>query len=68
MHFSFTDGRELDIPDMCACCHISTGGRHESHCPLFQQQMREGYREMAEMNIKMAEAFLPIAKETYPEF
>ena len=35
LKISTTDGAEYELPDMCACCNMSTGGEHERHCPLF---------------------------------
>ena len=35
MHYSFTNGRVLDIPDMCGYCEITTGGYHQLNCPAF---------------------------------
>ena len=68
MHFSTADGREWDVADMCAYCNMSTGGQHESHCPILKQQMREGYQEMSEINLKFAEEWFPVSLETWPPF
>lgn len=37
MYYSFADGRELNVPDMCGYCQMTTGGAHELHCPLYEQ-------------------------------
>ena len=63
-----TAGQPIIFYDMCAHCNMTTGGQHESHCPLFKQQMEQGYQAMGEINIKIAEVFLPIALETYPKY
>lgn len=61
-----TGGQYHPVYDMCGYCEMNTGGQHEAHCPLFKQQMKEGYQEMAEINIEIAKEFLPIALENYP--
>lgn len=58
-----TAGQYHPFFDMCGYCQMSTGGQHEVHCPIFQKQMREGYQEMAEINIKFAEEVLPLFRE-----
>ena len=44
MHYSFSDGTVLDVPDMCGYCEISTSGSHQSHCPLYEPT-KESYAE-----------------------
>jgi hypothetical protein len=34
MKFSFTDGKEIMVPDMCGFCLMGTGGQHELNCLL----------------------------------
>ena len=34
MSFSTTDGKDYYIPDTCPYCNLSTGGQHESDCPM----------------------------------
>ena len=35
MHFSTSDGKECDVPDMCGFCDMDTGGNHQPNCPLY---------------------------------
>jgi len=63
-----TAGNRRFFIEGCSYCHMSTGGLHEADCPLSKQQMREGYQEMGEMNLKDAEEFLPIAMESWPKW
>ncbi len=41
MYFSFTDGRSVDVPDMCSCCFLGTGGEHELICHVANQLIKE---------------------------
>ncbi len=34
MRFTCTDGSTRELPDMCACCQMDTGGNHQVGCPL----------------------------------
>jgi len=34
-----TAGNLIIFYDMCAYCHMGTGGQHESHCPLAQSPL-----------------------------
>ena len=46
MHYSFSDGTVLDVPDMCGYCQMTTGGAHQPNCPLYQPPVqRETYPE-----------------------
>ena len=31
-----TAGNPTNFYDMCGCCQMDTGGKHQSHCPLYQ--------------------------------
>ena len=33
MRITTTDGQDYEMPDMCSCCLITTGGEHEANCP-----------------------------------
>ena len=50
-----TGGNPIIFYNQCAHCNLDTGGRHQSWCPLYQQQMAEGYKQMAEVNSQLAE-------------
>jgi len=51
--------------DMCGYCQMSTAGQHQPNCPLFQQQIGEGYRLMQKANLELSELFLPIFNEQW---
>ena len=55
MRYSLTDGSVIDIPEMCSCCNMTTGGQHESHCPL--SDVREAKDTEQEYLIKGKDAF-----------
>jgi len=42
MHFSTSDGKQWDVPEMCAHCQLNTGGEHEKDCPLFNPIVTRG--------------------------
>lgn len=33
--YTTTDGRVIDVPDICGHCQLDTGGNHEPHCPFY---------------------------------
>ena len=46
MRLTSTDGTESDVPDMCDCCHLSTGGEHELNCPVSKLRIgKESYAD-----------------------
>ena len=63
MRFVTTDGKDYVMPDQCGYCNITTGGEHQSHCPLFH--MAEGYKQMAEVNSQLAEEGLSQFNEVW---
>ena len=63
MRFSTTDGRVWDVPDMCTHCQMTSGGQHESHCPMWH-----GYKTVASLNSKLAEENIKVGIETWPDF
>jgi len=55
MKISLTSGAVYDIPDMCACCAMSTGGEHESRCPLYRPIIIEKYMPKINVTVKYNE-------------
>lgn len=65
MYYSFTDGTERTVPDMCGYCPMDTGGNHSPNCPCSQPQ---GFKFWDDGDIRLAEQMLPIALETWPDY
>lgn len=75
MYSSFTNGRVLDVPDMCGYCDITTGGEHEGGCSLFPAP-----NQIEEVEVRILTSFscsrpttagryvvVPTRKLTYPD-